>query len=176
MTRHSIQINRAPVLTLWAAVVAERMGHDRKTALTLGKAVAGLNAQSKGRRLHIFEAPEPAKGKKKSPARARREAIPLLGRSVPVVKSGDGLRAREKERPMDPNAVERYLEQKFGDALTDVRAAMQALARAYPPARLDEVGFGLYEEFRPDIPEGRRGWGARGTLDLDAIRALARAE
>jgi hypothetical protein len=53
---------------------------------------------------------------------------------------------------------------------------MQALARAYPPARLDEVGFSLYEEFRPDIPEGRRGWGARGTLDLDAIRALAKAE
>jgi hypothetical protein len=59
--RHSIQVNRAPVLTLWAAVVAERLGHDRKTALTLGKAVAGLNAQSKGRRLHIFEAPVPAK-------------------------------------------------------------------------------------------------------------------
>jgi hypothetical protein len=75
---------------------------------------------------------------------------------------------------MDPDSVERYLEQKFGDALTDVHAAMQALARAYPPARLDDVGFALYEEFRPDIPEGRRGWGARGTLDLDAIRALAK--
>ena len=176
MTKHSIQINRAPVLTLWAAVVAERMGHDRKTALTLGKAVAGLNAQSKGRRLHIFEPPEPAKAKKKPPARARAEAIPLLGRSVPVVRTRDGLRAREKDHPMDPDSVERYLEQKFGDALADVRAAMQVLAQAYRPARLDDLGFALYEEFRPDIPEGRRGWGARGTLDLDAIRALAKED
>ncbi len=36
-----IRINRAPVLTLWAAVVAERLGFDRATALTLGQAVAG---------------------------------------------------------------------------------------------------------------------------------------
>ena len=29
-----ISINRAPVLTLWAAVVAERLGFNRDTALT----------------------------------------------------------------------------------------------------------------------------------------------
>ncbi len=44
---HKITINRAPVLTLWAAVVAERLGFDRAEALTLGKAVAGLNAYAK---------------------------------------------------------------------------------------------------------------------------------
>ena len=50
----SISINRAPVLTLWAAVVAQRLGFDEDEALTLGKAVAGLNAYSKGRRLGSF--------------------------------------------------------------------------------------------------------------------------
>jgi hypothetical protein len=49
----NILINRAPVLTLWAATVAERMGFKREEALSLGKAVAGLTAQSKGRRLGI---------------------------------------------------------------------------------------------------------------------------
>lgn len=29
--RHWLKINRAPVLTLWAAVVAERLGFDRET-------------------------------------------------------------------------------------------------------------------------------------------------
>ena len=37
----AIKVNRAPVLTLWAAVVAERLGHDRDAAITLGRAVAG---------------------------------------------------------------------------------------------------------------------------------------
>ena len=55
MANKKIKINRAPVLTLWAAVVAERLGYDEKASLTLGKAVAGLNAQSKGRRLGIYE-------------------------------------------------------------------------------------------------------------------------
>ncbi len=50
----AVTINRAPVLTLWAAVVAERLGFDPDEALTLGKAVAGLTAQSKGQRLGIF--------------------------------------------------------------------------------------------------------------------------
>lgn len=44
MTKRIVKINRAPVLTLWATVVAERLGYDRDAALTLGKSVAGLNA------------------------------------------------------------------------------------------------------------------------------------
>jgi hypothetical protein len=47
----TLSINRAPVLTLWAAVVAVRPGFGRDEALTLGRAVAGLNAYSKGRSL-----------------------------------------------------------------------------------------------------------------------------
>jgi hypothetical protein len=54
-----IKINRTPVLTLWAAVVAERLGFDRPTALTLGQAVAGLNAYAKGVSLGIIE-PRPS--------------------------------------------------------------------------------------------------------------------
>ena len=44
-----------PVLTLWAAVVAERLGLNEDEALSLGKALAGLTAQSKGRRLGIYK-------------------------------------------------------------------------------------------------------------------------
>ena len=55
---NSIKINRAPVLTLWAAIVAERLGFDRPTALTLGEAVAGLSAYAKGVSLGIIE-PKP---------------------------------------------------------------------------------------------------------------------
>jgi hypothetical protein len=55
MTAQNILINRAPVLTLWATTVAERLGFNRDEALSLGKAVAGLTAQSKGRRLGIYK-------------------------------------------------------------------------------------------------------------------------
>lgn len=173
MSPPSIQVNRAPVLTLWATIVAERLGHPHDTALTLGKAIAGLMAQSKGRRLGIYPEPSPgAKPAGKRPA-AGLVSIPFMGRAVPVVKTSGGLRATVKDQPVDPDGVERYLTQKFGPGLPEAREAMQALARAYPPKQLASAGFSLYEQFRPSIPEGVRGWGARGPLDLSLIRLLA---
>jgi len=43
-----VLVNGAPVLTLWAVVVAEVLRFEHDEALTLGRAVAGLNAYSKG--------------------------------------------------------------------------------------------------------------------------------
>ena len=48
-----IRVNRAPVLTLWATMVAERLGYPPETALTLGRFVAGSSARAKARRLGI---------------------------------------------------------------------------------------------------------------------------
>lgn len=167
-------VNRAPVLTLWAAVVAERLGFDRKEALTLGRVLAGLNAYAKGKALGLFH-PRPAelKRKRRSLTRGRPMRVALLQRAVPAVRTPDGVRALSKGRPVAPESVERYLAAKFGVRLADVRAAMRELARSLPPAELAEEAFHLYEAFRPRIPAGRRGWGAAGVLDLDRIRALA---
>jgi hypothetical protein len=173
----TVLVNRAPVLTLWAAVVAHRLGHDRDTALTLGKTVAGLDAQTKARRLGIVRPAEKAAAKapharKPAPARSA-VAVPLLGREVPVIETPDGLRAVPDGKPVTPESVTRYLEGKFGERLAATRAAMEALAQAWPPVELEEAAFGLYERFRPQIPPGKRGWGVKGVLDLDLIRSLA---
>ncbi len=170
-----IHINRAPVLTLWAAVVAERLGFDREESLTLGRAVAGLNAQSKGRALGIFKpAPTAAQRGKRLLKPGETIQIELLRRAVPAVRTLEGLRALDREgHPGDPDSVERYLEGKFGDALAGARRAMTQLAGSLGPAVLAERAYGLYERFRPEIPAGRAGWGARGVLDLARIESLA---
>lgn len=49
----TVEINRAPVLTLWTTVVAQRLGFDRDEALTIGKNVAGQTAHGKGTWLGI---------------------------------------------------------------------------------------------------------------------------
>lgn len=171
----SVNINRAPVLTLWAAVVAERLGFDRDEALTLGRAVAGLTAQSKGQRLGIFT-PSPAEVRRVRAEKARTAGVfpvALLGRAVPVLRTGEGLRAAGKDqKPVSPASVEKYLAAKFGDALPAVRRAMERLARSRPPATLAEEGFRLYEAFRPGIPSGESGWGAKGKLSLREIERL----
>lgn len=176
MASKKIKINRAPVLTLWAAVVAERLGYDEETALTLGKAVAGLNAQSKGRRLGIYEEKteeeKEKETKKKKPIKT--EFIEILGRGVPAVKTPRGLRAALKGEAIHAGNVETYLEQKFKDDLDETRSAMEKLAKAYTPKQLESKAYALYEKFRPEIPEGTKGWGAKGELDLDYIRSLAK--
>lgn len=173
MSEQKFLINRAPVLTLWATTVAERLGFDRDEALTLGKAVAGLTAQSKGRRLGIFR-PVPQEVKK---ARARKRgeefAIEICGRAVPAINTAEGVRALTKDKPIDAKSVKRYLETRFGESLGIVSEAMRDLAKAFRPEQLSTEAFRLYEEFRPAIPGGVTGWGAKGELDIGRIRGLA---
>ena len=173
-SRYTIKVNRAPVLTLWAAVVAERLGFTRDEALTLGRAVAGLNAYSKGVSLGLIHpAPEAVRQQRKKLQTGRALTVALLGRAVPVVRTPDGLRALTKDKPDDPAAVTRYLEGKFGDALPEVRTAMNRLARSSPPKELAANAYALYEQFRPAVPAGTRGWGAKGELNLENLKALA---
>src|ERR1039457_2953095 len=141
MSERTILINRAPVLTLWASVVAERLGFDRDEALSLGKAVAGLTAQSKGRRLGIYK-PVPQEIKK---ARARKGGkefkVKICGRPVPAINTADGVRAVNKDKPVEPAGVDRYLESKFGDGLDAARKAMRDLAKTFKAEQLAENSF-----------------------------------
>jgi len=172
----TISINRAPVLTLWAAVVAERLGYEHDAALTLGKCVAGLNAQSKGRMLGLFgkpKGPERGGGAPKKTGLGEDFWVDLCDRGVPCQQTEDGLRAVVKDKPIEPTAVEKYLDGKFGEDLARVTDAMTALAASFEPEDLEPVAYDLYQTFRPVIPPGVRGWGAKGNLDLDLIRSLA---
>jgi hypothetical protein len=104
-------------------------------------------------------------------------SVDLLHRAAPTRQTPDGLRALSKDRPINPESVERYLEGKFGEALGealgDAEEAMTQLARSLPLSELTLRGYELYNAFRPEIPPGKKGWGAAGRLDLDRIRALA---
>jgi hypothetical protein len=175
MAKKKIKINRAPVLTLWAAVVAERLGYNKNEALTLAKAVAGLNAQSKWSRLGIYEEKTEEEKEEKKEKPVKLEFIEILGRGVPAVKTAQGLRAAIKGEEIDPESVRKYLDQKFGEDLDEARGAMEKLAKAYTPKQLEAEAYSLYKKFRPKIPEGTKGWGAKGELDLDYIRSLAKS-
>ena len=98
--------------------------------------------------------------------------VDLFGRALPAVNTEEGVRAVVESKPIEPEGVERYLESKFGDALPEARKAMTELAETFKPDELAQRGFGLYEQFRPVIPKGVRGWGAKGDLDLGLIRKL----
>jgi hypothetical protein len=170
----SVMINRAPVLTLWTVIVAERLGFSHDEALTLGKAVAGLNAYSKGKAIGLFQ-PSPKEVREKRAEEAKKAGVfevALLGRAVPVLATEEGLRAVAKNKPISPGSVEKYLDSKFKDTLALVSAAMHQLADSMTPEELAKKAYSLYEEFRPPIPSGEEGWGAAGELSLKKIRGM----
>jgi len=170
-----INVNRAPVLTLWAAVVAGRLGFDRNEALTMGRVVAGLNAYAKGKSLGLFKpAPEAVERERKRLEHGVQMHVDLLHRAVPVTVTPEGLRALSKGKPIAPESVERYLQSKFGDALGAVEQAMEKLAGSLAVDELARSAYSLYEVFRPEVPAGVRGWGAAGVLDLERIRTAAK--
>jgi hypothetical protein len=171
-TSGTIRINRAPVLTLWVAVVAERLGFDRATALTLGQAVAGLSAHAKAVALGIIEPkPELVRERGERLAEGERLHVDLLGRALPVVRSPEGIRALNKGKPGSPDQVERYLAGEFKGRLDEAWRAMAELAAGLEAGELHRRGFRLYEGFRPSVPAGERGWGAVGELDLSKVRS-----
>jgi hypothetical protein len=163
-----VTINRAPVLALWATVVAERLGFSPDEALSLGKAVTGLNAQAKGQHLGIYRKHEVPRERREG----RADSVELFGREIPVIRTPEGVRALAKGEPVSPRSVQAYLESKFGEHLAVVRASMEELARSVKPDVLAALAFALYAQFRPQIPDGVKGWGAKGRLDCATIHSL----
>ena len=173
MGRRTITINRAPVLTLWASVVARRLGFARDEALTLGRAVASLDSYGKDGSAGLMQPSRKAiKERRRALKSGKRVQFDLLKRAVPVVRTRNGLRALAKDRPIAPDSVEHYLEIKFGDALKLVRNSMKRLARSMSAPEIAAQADELYERFRPRVPKGEPGWGAEGKLDLGRIERL----
>ena len=86
------------------------------------------------------------------------------------------MRVVSDDKPIHPESVETYLESKFYNALDEVTEVMLELAKSLPSSELAEKAYALYEKFRPEIPPGKRGWGASGKLDLDRIRKMTHSE
>jgi hypothetical protein len=165
-----IQANRAPVLTLLATIVAERPGHPPDTVPTLGRFVTGSSARTKTHNLGIADDAQGAADRRERAAamKPQRQVVRLLGRAVTVVPADDEtLRADDNRNLASARRVRSYISRAFGDRLNQGHAAMEALV-----ASLNRVGFCLYERFRPDVPAGTEGWGAKGELRIERIQSV----
>jgi hypothetical protein len=114
-----IRVNRASVLTLWATVVAERLGYPPETALKLGRFVAGSSARAKARRLGIMEEAQEAAERNAAAAglKPRVQTVRLLGRDIPVLSAADGtLREENGSKPASAKSVQSYIGRAFGDS------------------------------------------------------------
>lgn len=57
-----------------------------------------------------------------------------------------------------------------------ILGAMRLLAESHEPEELNQKGFSLYCDFRPDIEPGKNGWGKRGKVPCEVILKLKKAK
>eukprot|EP00051_Salpingoeca_urceolata_P005538 m.74179 g.74179 ORF g.74179 m.74179 type:complete len:262 (-) comp14412_c0_seq2:65-850(-) len=179
----TILVNRAPVLTLWVAVVANVQGYSWDSSLTFGRFVAGMFAQAKGRSLGIYGG-NSRSGGGSGRTKGKDDELPLtvavFGQHIPVVyvqeEHEKQPRALVRGKPVVPETAARYLATAFHDALPEARKALVALATAIGSTeQLNKQAYDLYCQFRPQVQGGVKGWGQKAEFDLGFVRALAQS-
>ncbi|KAG1755615.1 hypothetical protein EDB19DRAFT_1955866 [Suillus lakei] len=166
----STVVNRAPLMTAWATVVAERLGFDREEALSIASVYTEMNAISKGVSLGLFD-----KSRKKEIEPIKDSTQPfvdLLGRRPLYQTQNETWRALDNTSPALPSTAFSYISRAFRQTTPYVMGALRLLAESFPPPELNSKGFGLYAEFRPDVDE----WGKRGEVRCERILSLRKKD
>lgn len=167
-TPETILINRSPVLTLWATIVARKLYTklDLSEALTLGSAVAAHIAKAKGTDLGIFSKGEMEDGQNQPKDNNNEEIFELLGVKIYAAKTDGGIRAMINGQIQDPHKTWALLKRRFQESLGFVMTKMEEAANsAGSPQELEVSAYRFYMHIRPNIPEGTKGWGAHGHLE-----------
>jgi hypothetical protein len=170
-----IIINRAPVLQLWGSVVAKTVHPDLPWAacLSIGNAISSLCAVSKGRSIGLIEPADDTKKDKKARQRQSDDTkrIKVMGFSLPV--KGDAVILGGKPKSLK----EEGLKHKFGANQYDaVKAAFEDGLQSWKghEDELNTKAFHMYEQFRPTVASGQKGWGRKGELSTSEIAKAVR--
>lgn len=171
-TGDAIIINRAPVLQLWASCVAQFVHPELswETCLSAGSAIATITAIAKGRSIGTVEPKDPEKKKEAQRDKKDTDVIEVMQfklhvkDGLVVVSSGDN-----KGKPGSEGA----LRAKFGEG--NYERAKKAFEQSLQSWKGDESGlneqaFGFYEDFRPSVAAGQKGWGRKGELNLETVQ------
>jgi hypothetical protein len=179
-----ILVNRSPVLTLWAAIVAmtifPKMNDNGsltlEEALSFGSALASITAKGKGEHLGIFtpsatvETSHHNKNTGDDDNDGSRRTFSLMGTTLQIVSTSAGLRALGADsKEQEPEKTWKLLKQRFGTALGHVAHEMRQAAKKAGDG-LEATAFDFYIHIRPNIPSGTKGWGAHGHLDINKIQ------
>lgn len=173
----AIVINRAPVLQLWGAVVAQFLYPDLgwTTCLSIGNSISTLCAISKGRSIGLIQSKEDADSSERKKKKADIGTRKLTVMGFPMQIKGEVVVVDGKPKPFkEANLKGKFGgEEKYGKAKTAFEESLQTWKGL--ETELDKKAFHMYEEFRPSVAGGQQGWGRKGKLELgEAQRVITK--
>lgn len=171
-SKDHILINRAPVLELWAASVASFLYSDLswETSLSAGSAFPTLCAISKGRAIGTVEKSDHAAQDKKRRRHSKTdqlEELEVMGFHLKL-QDGQVLVGNKPKKANEAALVKKFGPEEYERAKEAFHEALQWWAGREED--LDAQAFRHYEEFRPNVPKGQKGWGRKGTLSLSDVK------
>ncbi|CAK1367815.1 hypothetical protein CB0940_11447 [Cercospora beticola] len=170
----TVIINRAPVLELWGACITQTLHPSLawSTCLSVGSAISTLAAISKGRSIGKIDKPDSteqaAKQQKRKKEQVELEEVDVMSFHLKL-KDGSAVVGDQPKK-----ANEDTLKKKYGgdENYNKVRKAMLEALEGWKgkEEELSKRAFHMYEDFRPNIAPGQKGWGRKGELSLKSIR------
>ncbi|KAK5123903.1 hypothetical protein LTR85_002099 [Meristemomyces frigidus] len=170
-----ITINRAPVLELWSSCVAHFLYPEVSwdTCLSVGGAIATITAVAKGRSIGTMDKPDPGEAEERRQKRKGKaendelEELDVMHFKLKV-KDGQAMVGDKPKKGNEPALRKKYGEEQYEQAK---KAFEEALSNwKGKESELDGQAFKMYEDFRPSIPPGQKGWGKKGQLNLQNVR------
>jgi len=162
-------------LQLWGSVVAKFVHPDLPwvACLSIGNAISSLCAVSKGRSIGLIKPADDTKKDKKTRQRQFDDAriVKVMGFSLPI--KGDAVILGGKPKPLKGET----LKHKFGGQQYDaVKAAFEDSLQSWKghEDELNTKAFHMYEQFRPTVASGQKGWGRKGELSTSEIAKAVR--
>lgn len=173
-----IIINRAPVLELWGACVAHFLHPELSwnLSLSIGSSISTITAISKGRSIGKIAPPDETKNEASDKQKDKNgddlATVKVMG--FPMTLKGDSVMVKGKPKTTrEVNLVRKYgSDESYGKAKDAMTEALQDWKGK--KGDLDAKAFHMYEQFRPDIAKGQKGWGRKGELHLSKVRDTIR--
>lgn len=173
-----IIINRAPVLELWGACVAQFLHPDFSwnLCLSIGSSVSTITAISKGRSIGKIAPPDESKDDASKDQNKKKEddlpTVKVMG--FPMTIKDDSVIVKGKPKTTrEVSLVRKYgSDDSYGKAKDAMSDALQDWKGKED--ELDTKAFHMYEQFRPDVAKGQKGWGRKGELHLSKVRDTIR--
>ncbi|KAJ7180175.1 hypothetical protein C8R43DRAFT_972017 [Mycena crocata] len=160
-------VNRAPLMTAWSTLVAERLGFQREEALSIASVFTELNAVRKGVSMGIYK-----KGTERAMEASKEGSQPwvdLMGRRVPLFQAQNSQwRALSNGTAVQPSTAFSYISRAFRQTTPHILGALRLLVESYTPQEINGKAWGLYCDFRPEV----NGWGERAEVKCETILDL----
>ncbi|KAJ7665541.1 hypothetical protein B0H17DRAFT_1184561 [Mycena rosella] len=162
----STVVNRAPLMTAWSTLVAERLGFQREEALSIASVFTELNAVSKGVSMGIYK-----KGTERGMEASKGGSQPyveLMGRRPLFQAHTSQWRALSNGTAVPPSTAFSYISRALRQTTPHIIGALRLLAESFTPQEINAKAWSLYADFRPEV----KGWGDRAEVKCETILAL----